>query len=356
MLIGLLALILTLILVVGLHELGHALAANVFGVKIQRISIGFGKPILRWQDKKDREWVWATWPLGGYVKLLNSRIDAVNPTDYPFCFDKQAAWRRVVILLAGGIANFIVALVSLTLFNMLGHQETLPIIQEVRPNSVASTAGLAINDRFLSVDNWSTESIQEVASVFIMNLGKPDVVATVTNSNNTVRQVHLNLKHNTEKNSKALLEFVGISFGKLNQTKQLIPPKPFFKAFKQAINTSFRILYFLMVTLKQLIVKAIPFSFLLGPISFISLSIASFKHGVAAFLYFIASLNLTVGLVNLFPIPSLDGGSIIFTLLEKIRGKPISIPLEILLYRLVLIAFCVFLIQLMVNDLQRYAT
>lgn len=351
MLIALLAIILTLLLVVGLHEAGHALAAKLFGIKIQRISIGFGKPILSWKDKKEQEWVWAIWPLGGYVKLLNSRTENVALKNYPYCFDQQSAWRRVAILLAGGIANFLVALIALTIFYMAGYQRISPVIKEVRPNSIAAQAGLNAHDSFISIAGWPTHSVQEVNNSLIINLGKQDVMATIADSNQAVRQLKLDLSASFSNQNKGLAGFLGLSFDKSSLYRQPVASQSFLAAMMHAMNTSLRLLIFLMLTLKQLLTGVVSFSLLLGPIGLISVSVGSLNQGFIIFLYFIANFSLAVGLVNLFPIPGLDGGSILLTLLEKIRGKPISIALEALLYRLSFIAFCVFLAQLIINDL-----
>src|SRR5438132_1294650 len=99
MILALFAIVLTLILVVGFHEAGHAMAAKLFKVKIRRISIGFGKAIFTWKDRAGREWIWALWPLGGYVHLLNSRIEAIPESDFGLCFDKKPIWQRCIILI-----------------------------------------------------------------------------------------------------------------------------------------------------------------------------------------------------------------------------------------------------------------
>ncbi|STX52001.1 membrane associated zinc metalloprotease [Legionella busanensis] len=353
MFIALLAIILTLILVVGLHEAGHALAAKLFDIKIQRISIGFGKPILSWQDKKGQEWVWAIWPIGGYVKLLNSRIQEVKPSDYPYCFDKKPAWQRIIILLAGGFANFVVALLALTIFYMVGYQQLNPVIKEIDPQGIAAAAGIKASDRFVSIEGWPTNSWQEVGNVLIVNLGKSDVIATVADANNQERQLKLNLAMPFNKNTKGLAGYLGITIDKTPQYKKQVAPKPLLTALSEAFNTVIRMIVFLILALKQVLIGAIPFSSLLGPIGLISVSVGSFNQGIVIFLYFIANFSLAVGLVNLFPVPGLDGGSILLTMIEKIRGKPISIALEVLLYRLAFIAFIIFLIQLVLNDLQR---
>lgn len=107
------------------------------------------------------------------------------------------------------------------------------------------------------------------------------------------------------------------------------------------------------MVLKQLFSGLIPFSALLGPIGIFAASVASLTQGVVVFMFFIATLSLAVAVINLFPIPGLDGGSIVYALIEKIRGKPVSVAMELLLHRLVFIVFCVVLVHLLMNDLQR---
>ncbi len=128
----------------------------------------------------------------------------------------------------------------------------------------------------------------------------------------------------------------------------------FFQACQNAFLQIMGLLYFFLVMLKQLFTGHIPFAALLGPLGLFTAMVNSFLQGLAVFLYFIASLSLSVALVNLFPIPGLDGGSIVYALVEKVRGKPASIAMEILLHRLMFIAFSLVLVQLILNDMQRY--
>lgn len=124
-------------------------------------------------------------------------------------------------------------------------------------------------------------------------------------------------------------------------------------AIHQANTVIASMLYFFLMIFKQLFTGVIPFSMLLGPLSVFAASVASLTQGIVVFMFFIATLSLAVALVNLFPIPGLDGGSIVYAVLEKIRGKSISVAMELLVHRLVFIVFCVMLVHLLMNDLQR---
>lgn len=353
--LSLLAIVISLIVVIGFHEAGHAYAAYLFKVKIKRISIGFGRPLLSWHSKSGCQWVWAMVPLGGYVHLLNSRIEPISPSDYNVAFDKKPIWVRLIILFAGAFANFLIAWCALVLMFMLGYQQTLPIIKNVKPASIASAAGLQEGDKFLSINGENVPSWRETGMQFVMALGQKNARAIVEDKRGVQHEVQLNLRQwRFNKSREPLFASVGIIPDVSIKNMQVVPGKPWYRASEQAFSSIFFLLHFFIILLKQLIVGAIPFTLLLGPIGLFTVMVDSFFQGLAVFLYFIATLSISVAFINLFPIPGLDGGGILYALLEKIRGKPLSIPMEILIYRLISIAFCLLLVQLLLNDMQRY--
>lgn len=351
--VAVLAILLTLILVIGIHEAGHALAALVFKVKIKKISIGFGRPIMQWRTKQGCDWVWALWPLGGYVQLLNSRISAVAPEDDSRCFDKKPIWMRIIILSAGAAANLLTAWCAFIVVFYLGMTYTLPKVNTVQPQSVAAQAGILPGEQFTAIGGHLTPSWQQVGMELVIAWGQK-VPATMSLPDLKIKNIILDLsqiKFNAKENS--LLAGIGITPDPAAGEGHLR-----FPALGSAIHHTNQVIvhtldFFLMV-LKQLFSGVIPFSILLGPIGVFAVSIATLTQGIVSFLFFIASLSLAVALVNLLPLPGLDGGSIWYCIIEKIRGKPISIALEVLIYRLVFIAFCLVLVQLVLNDLVRF--
>lgn len=352
---GFLALIITFILVIGLHEAGHALAARIFNVRIQRISLGFGKPLLKWQRQGGIEWIWAWWPLGGYVQLLNSRIQPVTAAEIPFCFDKRPPWQRGVILLAGVVANLLVAVAALTLMFMLGFKQFPPIVENVKPDSLAALAGIRAGDKLISIGQEETASWQDAGMQLIPVLGQANVRLCVEDAQHHQRQVQLDLRNwHFPKHKGSLLALLGIDAGSMQAHQQWVNGESFPRAFLLALHKSAALLMFFALMLKQLLTGVIPFSLLLGPMGLIAVSIGSWTQGLSVFMYFIASLSLSVGFINSLPLPGLDGGSLLYTLVEKLRGRPISVAMEILLYRLVTILFILIFIQLILNDLQRY--
>ena len=348
------AIVLSLLLVVGIHEAGHALAARFFKVKINRVSIGFGKPLLSFQGKNGCQWVWAMWPLGGFVHLLNTRIDTVSPNDYPLSFDKKPVLVRCIILLSGAFANVLTAWLALVLMLMLGFQQTAPVIAKITVPSIASTAGLTLGDKLISIAGQNVTSWRDVGMQLIMTLGQKGVKVVVENEAGARHQIQLNLAQWRYKRGDAsLLAAIGISPDLSAQNSRQVEGLSLLQACQQAFLQLIGLCCFFLVMLKQLLMGVIPFMVLLGPLGLFTAMVASFLQGLVVFLYCISSLSFAVALINLFPIPGLDGGSIMYALIEKIRGKPVSVGMEVLLHRLIFIVFCLVLVQLLLNDLQR---
>lgn len=355
MLMAIIAIIFTLILVVGIHEAGHALAARMFQVKIKKISIGFGKPLIQWQSGNGTEWAWAMWPLGGYVQLLNTRISPVEPEEYPHCFDKQPVWVRFIILIAGALANLVTAWFAFVLVFYLGLNYKVPEVQSVLPKSIASQAGINARDQFIAIDGYNTPSWQDVGMQLVILWGKKDIALTMKQPNQQeLKKLTLDLSQiKFTGKEHSLLSGLGIK-PDLTAATATMRSSSLVQAIHQTNAAIAHLMYFFIMILKQLFSGVIPFSILLGPLGVFAASIASLTQGIVVFCYFIASLSLAVALVNLFPVPGLDGGSIMYALVEKIRGKPISVAMEVLLHRLMVILFAVVLVNLLANDLSRF--
>ena len=351
MLVAFIAIVLTLLIVVGLHEMGHAMAARMFSVSIQRVAIGFGKPLWSWKSQSGIEWVIGRWLLGGYVQLLNTRIQSVPPELWPVCFDKKPVWVRCIILLSGGAVNVLVAWLSLTLYFSLGYSYYRPVIESVLPHGMVAEAGFEAKDTFVAFNQKETPSWEAVCLRLIASLGQHHVLVTVMDAKGQLKDRYLDLDKPLA-SGKSIWQ--GLGFDPDVQQKVWVSGVPLLKAITEAGKTLQDLWVFFLVMVKQIVMKRVPFILLLGPIGLIDSVIESFVQGLSAFSYFIASFSLAVGVVNLFPLPGLDGGSIVYALVEKIRGKAISVALELLLYRLAVIAFWVFFIQLLGNDLLRY--
>jgi len=353
--ISLFAIIICFLCVVGIHEWGHALAATYFGVKIKRITLGFGKPLRSWPQRAGYTLDVCLWPLGGCVHLFNTRVAPVAPHDYPYCFDKKSIGVRTIILLSGAIANIITAGGALLLMLMIGYKQLPPIVASVTVLSHAAAAGLKAGDRITHVANHATPFWRDVSMQLIMHLGEQNVAIAVCSSQNDCRTTTLDLKlwHKQEE-SFELFSAIGITPDISDQHVIHVRGLSFFKACIAACSQLLGLVCFFIVMIKQILTSQIPFAALIGPFKLFQAIIDSFSQGLAIFLYFIANFSLAMALINLLPIPGLDGGSILYGLIEKIRGKPLSIALEVLIHQLLFIVFALVMFQLVMNDLHHY--
>ncbi len=354
-LISICAIIICLICVIGIHELGHGIAAKIFGVKIQKISLGFGHTLFSWKSKAGYTVDLKPLLIGGRVHLYNNRVNQVADAEQLYCFDKQPIWIRIIILLSGSFANLIVAFLALVFMLMLGFNQLKPIVAEVQPNSNAALAGLKSNSEIVSINNHKTTYFRDVAMQLIMHVGEKNVKMIVCNADNTCQQAEINLDiWNKDSKDFSMFSAIGFTPKDIEENTIHVQGLSFSAAIQKAIQQLVGLMCFFMIMLKQILTGHIPFAALIGPFKFFEAIIDSFAQGLSIFLYFIANFSLAMAIANLLPIPTLDGGSIIYSFIEKIRGKPMSVALEILIYRLVFIAFALFFVQLIINDLKYY--
>ncbi|OGV27828.1 MAG: hypothetical protein A3F18_00455 [Legionellales bacterium RIFCSPHIGHO2_12_FULL_37_14] len=346
----LLSFITTAILTIGLHELGHALAARFFAIKIQSISLGFGKALFTYQDKKKRIWIIARWPIGGYVKLLNTRIEKVSKAKWPYAFDKRPCGQRIIVLLAGSCANIIFAWLFFIIYFLLGHYYHPPIIDEVRPKSPAEAAGFSASAQILAINKQAITSWEDANIALFKSVNKHFIDIKIKSPTGAIREEKLILNlHNMPKKPSSIWDCLGI---KPNiKIKHLYPKQTLISSIKLSFAALLNISNLLFTLVLQIILGNLPISLLIGPFTFFTLNAYAFMQGVSVYSYFIGLFSLSLGIINLLPIPGLDGASIMYTCIEKIRIKPIPIAYEVLFYRLTTIAFWVFVVKLLTNDI-----
>ncbi|MDF1756824.1 MAG: site-2 protease family protein [Legionellaceae bacterium] len=355
-LISTLAIIICLICVVGIHELGHVIAAKLFGVKINSVSLGFGKAIYSWKHRSGCKINIGVWPVGGCVHLLNNRVSQAPDELQEYCFDKKPIWVRTIILLSGSLANIIMAFIALVFMLMLGFKQLPSIVETVTPESHAAISGIKPLDRISSVAGHKTAYWRDVSMQLIMHVGQKKVpITTCSNTNNCKNTtIDLNIWNNKTEKDFSMYRALGMMPMVGEQHSKQIAGSSFVESIVQGFSQLIGLICFFFVMLKQILTGSIPFAALLGPFKFFEAVIDSFSQGIATFLYFIGNFSLAMGIANLLPIPSLDGGSILYGFIEKVRGKPMSVPLELLIYRLISIAFAIFIVKLIVNDLNHY--
>ena len=175
-----LAFIVTLGILVSIHEYGHFWVARRCGVKVLRFSVGFGSPLFSWRDRQGTEFAVAAIPLGGYVKMLDEREGEVAPAELHRAFNRQSVGKRMAVVLAGPIANFLFAIFAYWLMFVVGISTVVPVIGEVKDGSLAQSAGLPMGHEIVRVDDEVTPSWQAVNLALINRVGVSGVIDIAT--------------------------------------------------------------------------------------------------------------------------------------------------------------------------------
>ena len=225
--LALIGFLLTIIIVVTVHEFGHYLAARFFRLRILRFSVGFGKPIWTHTDKRGTEWVLAPIPLGGYVRMLEQEEASISGLPFAQTLESRPPWQRFVVFGAGPLANFILAALLYTGMSMVGEQQVRPVVGDVRPDSPAALAGFAKGDEIALVNNRSVESWREVWARFVDSVAEEQavLVRTITGAERVIPAGNLSLDDMAE----GLYKGVGVSrdFSYLTSAiKRVVPGAP----------------------------------------------------------------------------------------------------------------------------------
>ena len=304
--------IIILTILVFVHELGHYLVARMNGVKVEVFSIGFGKELFGITDKTGTRWKFSLIPLGGYVKM-HGDMDAASTKKKQKDVNKKETFynkslsQRSFILFAGPAANFIFSLLVLIFMNIYyGHSIQKPIISEVENDSPAFISGLMVNDIILSVND------NEISD--LISLKKE-----ISKFNNS--EVNIKFSRNDKvEDTIVMVRDNRIGIRGTVETKKLNFVDSCYVSVKQ-------IAYFINATLKgifEMINGSRGTEDLGGPIRIAELSGDFWSKGLESTLWFMMIISLNLGLINLFPIPMLDGGHLLLNLVEFINGGPLK--------------------------------
>jgi len=329
--------IVLIMIVVFVHEYGHYFIAKKYGVGVTDFSIGFGKEIFGWNDKSGTRWKICWIPLGGYVKFFGDRnvfsqqeqkkiIDKYSEEDREKLFILKPLYQRSLIVAAGPLANFVLAiLIFMMIYMFVGKDMTPAVIEEVQQDSPAFVAGMKKNDKIIYIDNKKVESILEV-STFI-NSTTSKIIEFVVIRNN--QEIFISVKPNLVEGKDAFgntakKRMIGIRLlpptGNEYEKQNLGPAKATYYSFKEVWFVTTTSLKYL----GKMIVGSADSSQLGGPIRIAKVTGQVAEYGIIPFLSIMAYISISLGLINLFPIPMLDGGHLMFYLIEKILGRPLG--------------------------------
>ena len=353
-----------IMIVVFVHEYGHYYFAKRYGVGITDFSIGFGREIFGWNDKSGTRWKICWIPLGGYVKFFGDRnvfsqteqqevVDKYSEEDKNKLFILKPLYQRSLIVAAGPLANFVLAILIFTMINLfVGKDMTPAIIAEVQKDSPAFVSGFKKNDKILLIDNKKVESILQV-STFI-NTSTSEIIEFKILRND--QEFFLSVKPNLVLSEDALgnsvkKRMIGIKLSLLNNEFQKQPLGP-----SKAIYYSIKEVWFVTVTslnyLGKIIIGSGDSSQLGGPIKIAKITGLVAELGIIPFLSITAYISISLGLINLFPIPMLDGGHLMFYFFEKVLGRPLSQKIQEGFFRIGLLLLFSLMFFVTFNDLK----
>jgi regulator of sigma E protease len=408
--------IIALGILVAVHEWGHFWVARRCGVHVERFSVGFGKPLWRRVDKLGTEYVIAAIPLGGYVRMLDERVDNVPANKAHKAFNRQSVSKRMAIIAAGPGVNFIFAVLALFVMYLIGVQTIKPIVGEIAPGSIVAQAGLESGDEIIAVGSrqtldWEAVNLELISYVgdarlpitlrrargfeqeliipidkwkfdpdkqsSLASLGiapmRPDItleIAVVAKNSAAQRigiQVGDTITHfdqqpiaswqelvaKISERPSAAVEFTVIRaqqtmqlVGELDQTDGDFGPRGYLgvsprvepwpdgvvfnhqygmiDGFYQALDRTWRLMTLSVEMIGKLFTGDVSVKNLSGPISIAQGAGASAEYGFVYFLSFLALISVNLGIINLLPLPMLDGGHLMYFSIEWLTGKPVS--------------------------------
>ena len=320
-----------LTVLVFVHEFGHYLIARRNGVRIEVFSIGFGAELFGWHDRAGTRWKFSAIPLGGYVKMFgdadassglpSAALSELTPAEREVSFHYKRLGQRTAIVAAGPGANFVFAIVVLALlFMTYGQPFTPPEVGQVQPNSAAERAGIHPGDVIVKIDSQTIERFEDVQQLVRQAPNTPMTIVVRRDGKDITLRVTPSRTELTDRfGNRHEIGLLGIGHTGVEYVKR-DPLSAVGRAFGETWNLSAAT----FEAMWQIIIGARASDELGGPLRIAQMSGEVAQSGIVPLFWFMAVLSINLGLINLFPVPVLDGGHLLFYAAEAIRGKPLG--------------------------------
>lgn len=360
---NLFAFILIISFIVFIHEYGHYIVARFNNVKIEEFSIGFGKKLFGFYDKRSTMWKFCLIPFGGYVKMYGDR-NAASMQDQDLIlqmtkeqkaqsFIYKSVWQRMAIVAAGPIANFILGIILFTIiFRITGITQSSTIIREVKPDSPAFHAGILANDEVLSIDDKMVENFDDIINIISLNVGDP-LKFNVRRESKLFDIVVIpkKVKRKDFAGEDIYTPMIGITSSKVIHKNINI-----FQSFNYSLVKTYEVSAAILKTISQLAIGDRSFKELGGPVKIAKYSGKTFEMGFLVILWFCALISINLGVLNLLPIPVLDGGHLFFYIIEAVMGKPVPLKLQKILFQIGFGIIITLMLFITFNDINQIIT
>ncbi|MCU0586619.1 MAG: RIP metalloprotease RseP [Syntrophobacteraceae bacterium] len=338
-------------ILIFVHELGHFLVAKWAGVKVLRFSLGFG-PKLVAVTRGDTEYRLSAIPLGGYVKMLGEESEEeLSPEEMARSFSVQPVWKRIGIVLAGPVSNLVLAVIIFALvYTFSGIPQIAPEIGTVNPGSPAEQAGLQPNDLVLSINDKPLVQWEDLST--IIEESREDVLSLRVQRGDQILTFRVSPKVSEVKNifgETIERRVIGVMASGKTTMKEVSPLDAGYYSIVQTAHLS----KLFLVTIGKLIQRVVPLETLGGPILIAQMAGQQASEGLINLIYFTALISVNLAVLNLLPIPVLDGGHILFYLFELILGRPIAIKKMEIAQKVGMFLLILLMLFVFYNDIMR---
>lgn len=356
--------LLAFILVIGplvfVHEMGHYLAARFFSVKSDVFSIGFGREIAGWTDKRGTRWKVGWMPLGGYVRFAGDMNAVSQPSaewlalpaeERNRTFQAKPVWQRAIIVAAGPVVNFVLAILILAGFAIAyGDTRTPPVVGQVLEGSAAAAAGLQAGDRIKQLGDRDVAVFEDMLAYTRIHPGEATAVTFERAGQIQTRPVTIGVEEQTDRfGNDYRIGMLGIARG-----EQVTVPVGVLESPVVAVRRTGEIVSMMVETIGQIVTGRRSVKELGGPLSIAKVSGEQITLGADAFVFLIALVSINLGFINLLPVPMLDGGHLLFYAIEAVRRRPVGPEVQEWAFRGGLAAILGLMVLVTFNDLGNF--
>ncbi len=345
------AFIIVLGILILFHELGHFLVARLFGVGVEKFSIGFGPKIFG-KRIGNTDYNISAIPLGGFVKMVGEAPNAeINPADISISFTHKHVLKRILIVAAGPFFNLLLAMIIFFgMFQIYGTFILEPSVGKIKENSPAFRGGLKKGDRILAINEIPIDSWKDMAKIISESNGEE--IELYISREESVTSLKIKPELITSKNifgEDVQHYIIGITSSGDGFSKKL----NLFQAFSESIIQTYNISKLTIVSIVKLIQGTISTKTLGGPLMIAQIAGQQAEEGISNLLFFIALLSINLAIINFLPIPVLDGGHLVFFFIEAATGRPVNIRFREIAQQVGIFVLIMLMIYVFYNDITR---